>query len=139
MDELPQLMDLAYAARSIHERLLRLSYGNTKTAGSCLYGTYLLAEMLKQFMPGSVVTVRGGDGQGAGGYQDALGQWHGHYWVELEFSGELLVMDITADQFGSDPVVVLPLATAFAYIPGCQALVEEHLREVAVMRVDLKV
>ncbi len=43
-----------------------------------------------------------------GGMIDAAGEWHGHFWVtggDPE-SDEGLIVDLSADQFGHDPVVV---------------------------------
>lgn len=42
-----------------------------------------------------------------GGMWDRLnGQWDGHYWLEGRHGGERIILDVTADQYGWDPVVV---------------------------------
>lgn len=38
---------------------------------------------------------------GNGGIKDPYGTWHGHYWCV----GNNMLVDVTADQFGWDPVV----------------------------------
>lgn len=92
------------------------------TAGTCLYGSILLQQALDKFA-GCETVVRGGDGMGDGGARDMAGAWHGHYWVEgLDESGQPFLADITADQFGWPPIVVLPLVDARErYQPGDDA------------------
>jgi hypothetical protein len=41
-----------------------------------------------------------------GGMQDEAGSWKGHYWVVGTFGDEEIVFDLTADQFGHDPVTI---------------------------------
>jgi len=110
--------------------LLARSIGTESTIGACFYACILLCEVVNRFTTFSAI-VRGGDGQGDGGFVDSMGQWHGHYWVEATSSPGLgWVLDITADQFGGLPVVVQPLKDArHQYTPGDQATVNEHLNE----------
>jgi len=85
--------------------------GKPNPTGTCLYASFLLQRSLEKFAD-CVVKVRGG-GQGDGGLIGADGICHGHYWVEgRTFAGRSFVADITADQFGLKPVVVLPLREA---------------------------
>ena len=125
----PQLMEIVEHGRAIHEQLLETSLGAPLTEGSCLYGSYLLSKMLEQFLPGCSAAIRGGDGCGDGGYLDVQGVWHGHYWVEATTLEGCFVVDVTADQFGAAPVVVLPVARAVHYCPGNQALVDLQVKE----------
>ncbi len=95
--------------------------GTPNPEGTCLYASFLLRRSLEQFAD-CVAKVCGGDGHGDGGVRGSDGAWHGHYWVEgRTFTGKAFVADITADQFGFEPVVVLPLRQARAnYLPGAQ-------------------
>lgn len=126
----PQLMEIVEHGRAIHEQLLETSLGTPHTEGSCWYGSYLLSKMLGQFLPGCSAAIRGGDGCGDGGYRDAQGDWHGHYWVEVTTPDGCFVVDVTADQFGAAPIVVLPIEKAAAqYCPGDQAVVDAQVEE----------
>ena len=126
---MPSLHEITTQARSIHERLLDSSLGHRQTQGSCLHACILLSSMLERFGNCKAVTIRGGDGQGDGGYVDAAGVWHGHYWIEADDGSGALVMDITADQFGGPAVVVLRKDEARNYVPGSQVVVDEHVGE----------
>lgn len=107
-----------------------LEPGMPKPDGACLYASFLLRRSLEQFAH-CVAKVRGGDGQGDGGVLGPDGAWHGHYWVEgRTFTGKAYIADITADQFGFDPVVVLPLREARGnYVPGAQENVDWAVNE----------
>lgn len=108
--------------------------GGAISAGSCLYASILLAETLGRFSLSSAV-IRGGSGERGQGARGVDGQWHGHYWVEvMTAAGEHLVIDITADQFGHEPVRVLPYAKASDYNPGEQSEVDSA---VFTVRADL--
>lgn len=102
--------EIAEEARSLHCRLLSCTVGQKETTGSCLYAAILLANMLDKFGDCRNAVVRGGDGLGDGGYRDATGTWHGHYWVEVESPSGIVITDITADQFWQPTVVVIQLA-----------------------------
>ena len=98
--------------------------GRVISAGSCLYASVLLAELIRKFGVAEVV-IRGGSGQGELGARDVEGAWHGHYWLDVVTpDGNQLVVDITADQFGHEPVRVLPLMNSADYRPGDQAEVD---------------
>lgn len=118
---------LTYQARELHERLLQVSLGHEQTAGTCFYASVLLATSLRRFSDCTAVTLRGGDGCGDGGYQDAQGAWHGHYWVEAETAAGTLVLDVTADQFGGPPVTILLRSEAVHYVPGNQATTDDQV------------
>lgn len=77
--------------------------------------------------------IRGGGGL-AEGILDTTGNWRGHYWVEVSASrASALVVDITADQFGWDPVRILALPKARdVYRPGEQADVDAAAHSVAI-------
>ena len=114
------LLDFARDVRAIHLQMLEASLSHRETRGSCLFACILLTETLQQFMPHSTSIIRGGDGKGDGGFQDRAGAWHGHYWVEVELNAQRYVVDITADQFGEEDIVVLPVSQATRYAPGNQ-------------------
>lgn len=121
MSHLQSVEDICSSIRGIFERVLAVEkIGGT--AGTCLYGSILLQQALDRFADCETV-VRGGDGAGDGGAQDKSGAWHGHYWVEgLTQDGKPFLADITADQFGWPPVVVLPLGEGRErYQPGDDA------------------
>jgi hypothetical protein len=123
-------MEIVEHGRAIHEQLLETSLGAPLTEGSCWYGSYLLSKMLGQFLSGCSAVIRGGDGCGDGGYLDVKGAWHGHYWVEVTTPDGCFVVDVTADQFGAAPIVVLPIEKAAAqYCPGDQAVVDAQVEE----------
>ncbi|ONC41442.1 hypothetical protein AQ914_18625 [Burkholderia pseudomallei] len=123
--------DVCSKMRDTFERVLTIS-DIDGTSGTCLHAAILLQQSLEQFAACGAV-VRGGDGAGDGGALDAMGTWHGHYWVEGESEdGCPFVADITADQFGWPPVVVLPLEAARErYQPGddatCRLAVNDEL------------
>lgn len=126
MVDMKRIEELVGMVRRIHVDMLRSAVGTTQTKGSCAYAAYLLAATLRQFGDCRSVKVRGGDGED-GGFTTADGACHGHYWVEADAAAGTLVLDITADQFGHEPVLMLPLAEAVQYRSGCQSTVDEHM------------
>ena len=131
MSHLQPVDDLCSSIRGIFERVLAVEK-IANTAGTCLHGSILLQQALDRFADCETV-VRGGDGAGDGGALDKTGAWHGHYWVEgLTRDGKPFLADITADQFGWPPIVVLPLEEGRErYQPGddtvCGRAVENEL------------
>ncbi|MGV8399277.1 DUF6283 family protein [Pseudomonas aeruginosa] len=113
-----RISEVCTRMRDIFERILAVT-GVESTAGSCLHASVLLSQSLDRYA-GCETVVRGGNGLLDGGAQSASGEWRGHYWVEgITKGGEPFLADITADQFGWPPVVILPLASARArYRPG---------------------
>lgn len=101
------------------------------TVGSCLYAAIILRMTVKLYCDRNCAVIRGGDGEGDGGYIDDAGVTHGHYWVEaIADDGERFVLDVTADQFGGPAVVEIPSAKAMnTYRPGRQATVDQHVAE----------
>ncbi|MCC2917687.1 hypothetical protein EKO17_21050 [Enterobacter hormaechei subsp. xiangfangensis] len=118
-----ELKAVANVARLIFIAILEDCQPGVSTEGTCAYSTVLVKMMLES-RTGYKVTQKGGDGQGDGGYFDAAGG-HGHYWVEVDTAAGAYVVDITADQFGADPVVVVPASNP-QYVPGDQQLVDEQ-------------
>ena len=100
--------------------------------GTCLFGCILLKESLERFGR-CTVNIRGGDGAEDGGILDARGKPHGHYWLEgTAPGGEPFLADITADQFGYQPVVILWGDQSWAaYQAGDAATVQEHVQDLA--------
>lgn len=120
---------------SVHElaSLIRetvLSPLKGESQGACLYASFLFKEALDRFTKYESV-IRGG-GNGDGGIIDASGTLKGHYWVEAldPGNGKKWVIDLTADQFGFDDVVILPLSDAKRYVPGDQSEINTHVEEV---------
>ncbi len=122
------LWTILHNTRELHERLLKLSVGHRDTKDSCAFAAYLLDISVKKWLPQVQSIVRGGDGDADGGFFDAAGKGHGHYWVELDDGTDRWVADITADQFGEVPIVLMKLAnTRSRYVPGDEANVAEHM------------
>lgn len=108
---LTQLKKIAnLARRSLEPGLPKGTDHKPNSAGACLHACILLMLLLKKYGHG-LPSVRGGsDGCGA---RDTTGQWRGHYWTVVRMSsGSEFLVDITADQFGYEPVVVMPLDEA---------------------------
>lgn len=122
-----ELEEIALLARKILQEALLRCMNKDNTKGACLYGAHLVHTMVSQFTQyGSV--VRGGDGRGDGGFYIS-GVGHGHYWVEVRMPSGLVVIDITADQFGIDPLIVKPAKDVEFYFNGKQELVDQHYGE----------
>jgi hypothetical protein len=116
--------------RNSFEHILQTSIGTVETAGACLHAAILLSTMLTKFA-GAACRVRGGGPPMDGGILDKDGEIRGHYWVEgRACTGEFFVVDITADQFGYEKVVLLTEAAARTrYYPGDQQLIDQHVQE----------
>ncbi|WP_230947593.1 hypothetical protein [Burkholderia territorii] len=140
-NDLSSIEDICANMRSVFERVLTIS-DIKGVSGTCLYAAILLQQSLEKFCACEAV-VRGGDGGADGGARDVRGGWHGHYWVEGVCGRDLpFLADITADQFGWPPVVVLHLAVARdRYVPGddsvCGRAVDAEIdRMLGAVRVD---
>lgn len=122
---------IAAHTRGVYEEILKTSLGHQDTSNSCVYAAVLLCALLNRFSGGSAL-VRGGGPVEDCGLKDSGGKLHGHYWVEGRTgNGEQYVADITADQFGYEPVIVLPLTEAsLLYLAGDQRDVDEYVREI---------
>jgi hypothetical protein len=129
MAEKNELHDIAILARrSIEPGLPTDGAGNPISKGACLHACLVVSMLLLRFTC-VIPTVRGGSaGSGA---LDTTGQWCGHYWVEAQMgSGSTFVVDVTADQFGYEPVVVLPLSQSNErYRKGAQWEVDELFKD----------
>ncbi|HEU0197021.1 MAG TPA: hypothetical protein VFQ88_07410 [Nevskiaceae bacterium] len=142
MKSSPEVREMLAVARTSLERVLADSLKTTSTAGSCLYGAYLVRELVQQFVPGAIANIRGGDGCGDGGCRGCDKRMHGHYWVEVTLAdGTCGVADITGDQFGYAPVQWLDRADATdKYVRGNQSVVDadvtEFEREIRFVPVD---
>lgn len=122
------LLEVVTSARKVFETSLQASLGHQRTNGSCLYGVILCECLIRRFTDGQPA-IRGGDGVADGGlFKNGVG--YGHYWIEVALHGETLIVDITGDQFGLDPVVVAQIEnTPAEYRPGCQVRVDAHVRQ----------
>ncbi|HAV1601555.1 TPA: hypothetical protein JG832_002445 [Enterobacter hormaechei subsp. xiangfangensis] len=123
-----ELEKLAKEGRKFLSIFMKSSRLNN-TRGLCLYGSWLVKELVTNFTP-HTATIRGGDGEGDGGYYHSLlSRWFGHYWVEVATDGGTFLIDITGDQFsGGSPVLVAHIEEPPAryYAPGNQSTVDEH-------------
>lgn len=96
-----------------------------------MYASILLRQSLDKF-GGCDARICGGDGANDGGAADVNGKWHGHYWVEGRTeSGFDFIADITADQFGFEPVVLMPVSLGRCrYVPGNDKTVQDAVIEI---------
>ncbi len=94
-------------ARVAHEKLLSIltECGIEKTAGTCLFASYLVCYLAKT--KGLDAVVRGGNGADDGGIFIECGGF-GHYWCELNFEEVQYYIDITSEQFGFHPYWICP-------------------------------
>lgn len=130
MDPQHELQALGELARRCIEPGLSVdACGAAASAGSCLHAALMVTILLKRFGPGHSV-VRGGRPEGAGA-RDVHCVWQGHYWVEVQLPAVgVFIVDIVADQFGYEPVVVLPLEQAHhRYRAGPQREVDEAFED----------
>ena len=116
--------------RGVLLRALKDSIASEDTTNTCAYACVLLSVSLGKFF-GLEVQFQGGGGGLDGGFVDLAGVARGHYWLKATApSGEAWVVDITADQFGGDPVVVLPFSESEErYVPGDQSTVDRGIGE----------
>lgn len=128
-----ELFEIASGLRTLLLHVLEASTGDRRPAGSCLHACILVRSVVGKFTLCRPV-IRGGDGEGDGGYRDDAGRMWGHYWIEAADSvGRTWVIDITADQFGGPPVVVAPLPTLRErYLCGDQPLVDSHIVQLGI-------
>jgi hypothetical protein len=130
LSDLAHIREISSDIRGVFETMLVSSIGTAQIGGACLHAAVLLASILTKFA-GASTLVCGGSPPIDGGLLDTKGVCRGHYWVEgVCTSGEAFIADITADQFGYEPVVVLLLSEGrLRYQPGDAALVAEHVAE----------
>lgn len=123
-----QLLEIVHGARGIYLTVLQSALSTRDTTGACFYACILLQQSLARFAQAQTVIRGGGDGDA--GYFDGTA-WRGHYWLELTTAHRgTWVVDITADQFGGPPVVVLPLpASRDRYRAVNQADTDAHVAE----------
>jgi hypothetical protein len=102
-----RLMPLWRAFHAEQERLARSIGRRWKDPhpahGMCRLSSAMLADVMTE-ATGRRWKVHGGDtwNGDVGGMLGQDGEWHAHYWIR---EGKTIV-DITADQFGHDPVIV---------------------------------
>lgn len=121
----PSLIEIAQKARFILDGVL--THCNVaSTRETCLYASLMLAAMLTR--GGYPTRIRGGDGDMDGGLLTSTSR-HGHYWCEATSDDVDFVVDLTADQFGFERVIIKRAnATDWPrYIPGCQDTVDLHV------------
>ncbi|WP_083698606.1 hypothetical protein [Alkanindiges hydrocarboniclasticus] len=126
--EVEKIIEIAITIRGLFLNILKASTYTDNTNGSCAYACYFAKYALDKFTDFRTA-YRGGDGNGDGGYIDAHGNFHGHYWLEVLTAAGSYIIDITADQFGDKPVVVLALNQTSHYVAGCQKTVDEHFTD----------
>lgn len=125
----PSLMEIALLARKSIEPGMAQSASGPQSAGTCLHASMIFMILLQRFSSGQgTAQIRGGQF----GVRSKSGDLHGHYWVEVTWGDSRYVVDITADQFGYAPVVVMPLSESYeVYQPGPQGEVSEALAKLA--------
>lgn len=126
--EFEKILNMANDIRAMFIKMLKDSINTDATQGSCAYACFFAKHLFDKFTDYQTA-YRGGDGHGDGGYIDADGIHHGHYWLNIQTANQAYIVDITADQFGAEPVVVLPLSKAEQYVSGCQEIVEDHFTD----------
>lgn len=126
--ELDKILEMATEIRSMFINMLKDSMKTDATQGSCAFACFFAKNVFDRFTDYQTA-YRGGDGNGDGGYIDSDGIHHGHYWLNIQTATEAYIVDITADQFGADPVTVLPLSKAQHYVSGCQEIIEDHFTD----------
>lgn len=129
MDDLSNLRSVVCHARDVFEQIVQDSLKTKDMRGTCGIAACYLIYVIQKFTEYKCF-ARGGGGDSDGGYVDHLGQMHGHYWVEVHTPSMDLVVDITADQFGGDQVVFLPLEQSHQYINGQQDLIDDHVIQI---------
>ncbi|WP_258814597.1 hypothetical protein [Klebsiella pneumoniae] len=80
---------------------------------------------------GLSAVIRGGDGKSDGGLFTMYGGF-GHYWCEISNNDEFHIVDISADQFGFEGVIVKNIKEVEGwprYIPGNQDVVNAGVEE----------
>ena len=107
--------------------------------GSCFFAAELLNAALGNFWipqgENRFSRIEGGDGEQDGGIIDFEGHCHGHYWVRAGNERENFVIDITADQFGLQAVLVLPsLVASDWYQPGAQSNIDAHVKSFGLLK-----
>lgn len=119
----PEVLHLAKQIRQLMAAIVSESLGTQELGGTCIYASILLKQALEKFekLP---TTIRGGAGERAEGYRDEAGQWHGHYWAEVQHPSGTLLLDVTCDQFGGPQIFCAPLNLATNYKPGYQLEVD---------------
>ncbi|MEG1347692.1 MAG: hypothetical protein RSD49_06520 [Hafnia sp.] len=123
-----ELKAIATHTRMTLEAMLTQSLGHHETTGACLYASFLCHALISKFTSASAI-IRGGDGlQDGGVFVGDRG--YGHYWVEATHEDATYVIDISADQFGLEQVIVAPIGALPArYIPGNQRVIDGHVRD----------
>lgn len=126
-----ELLKIANQTRKIIDPGLQQSQAGTDPSGSCLVCSLVLCFTINKFNLGRA-DIRGG-GDPEFGALDSSGQVRGHYWAEVEMpDGQVFVVDITADQFGYEPIYVELLKDSqLRYRPADQEIIDEHAIEVA--------
>lgn len=123
-----EIVSIAVSTRESFNTMLEQSLGHKRTIGTCIYAAVLCSKLICRFTSAEAI-VRGGDGSGDGGLF-VNGTGHGHYWVEARVDQLVLVVDITADQFGLPSVIIAPAGeTPAQYIVGDQATVNLHVAD----------
>lgn len=124
----PALREVAQQMRIALEMALTQGGRSLDPAGTCALGALLVLTAIEAFTP-MRGTIKGGAGERDEGLLGFDRRWHGHYWVEAETPQGPFLVDVTADQFGFEPVVCEPLATASArYRAGDQQEVDEQIK-----------
>lgn len=122
----PELIEIGKTIRESLNMCVDAAELETGVSGTCALACVLLETTISKWT-GMPVVVRGGAGERNEGILCLDNVWRGHYWVEVETESGPMVLDITADQFGMEPLVLIPLAEASRYRAGDQEEVDEQI------------
>lgn len=128
MDSVMLLVRFGDMGRELLERIL-LDSNIKSTGGVCLHSALLMSAIINTYSDFTARVV-GGDGLNDGGYTDANGDKHGHYWCEVSTPGGIFILDLSSDQFPGGhkvEICLLDEPPACHYEKGDQRLVDEHV------------
>lgn len=100
--------------------MIEVAFPNGESKGACLHSSIALWAAITNFT-NHKARIHGGGG-GHGGMIGADCRMHPHYWLQVEIEGEVVVCDISADQFGHPSVIVASLSSPIGklYYPSEQ-------------------
>ena len=124
-----ELTNIVKHTREIFETMVLESLETHDMHGTCGIATLFLKYIIEKFTTFKCI-ARGGDGLSDSGYIDHQGTRHGHYWLEVETPLNSYIVDITADQFGGERIVIESLDMNHQYIVGCQHTIDQHMQEI---------
>lgn len=107
LEEIRSFLVLRWSERAAEMQLVP----RILSEGMCGFSSAFLLEVLpgetgeEWRVVGGIPVSEAGTPLDSGGIMDAEGKWQAHYWLVNDAQG--LIVDLTSDQFGFDPVVVV--------------------------------